>query len=100
MKLPVRPSLTLCPPLPATVNILTHGNPREDTYDVAGLNNVHQISRRDGMDIQHFLNPLTHGQFSDPYFKVLREGGKIKFLDFPQQKGLQGQEFSSMGASR
>ena len=47
---------------------------------------------------------ITHGRFSDPYFKVLLKGGKTKFLDFfsyghPQQKGLQGQEFSGMGAS-
>ena len=28
------------------------------------------------------VNPLTHGRFSDPYFKVLWEGGKTKFLDF------------------
>ena len=28
------------------------------------------------------LNPLTHGRFSDPYFKVLSEGDKTKFLDF------------------
>ena len=31
------------------------------------------------------FDPLTHGRFSDPYFKVLREGG---------------QEFSGLGASR
>ena len=51
------------------------------------------------------VNPLNHGRFSDPYFKVLWEMGKTKFLDFfsyghPQQKSLQGQEFSGMGASR
>ena len=51
------------------------------------------------------INPLIHGRFLDPYFKVLLEGDKTKFLDFfsqghPQQKGLQGQEFSGMGASR
>ena len=28
------------------------------------------------------FNPLTQGRFSDPYFKVLWEGGKTKFLDF------------------
>ena len=28
------------------------------------------------------LNPLNHGRFSDPYLKVLWEGGKNKFLDF------------------
>ena len=50
------------------------------------------------------FNPLTHGRFSDQYFKVLWEGDKTKFLYFfsyghPQQKGLQGQELSGMGAS-
>ena len=31
---------------------------------------------------RHKFNPLTHGRFSDPHFKVLWEGGKTKFLDF------------------
>ena len=30
----------------------------------------------------YLFNPLGHGRFSNPYFKVLREGGKTKFLDF------------------
>ena len=37
------------------------------------------------------LNPLTHGRFSDPYFKFL--GERVH----PHQKVLQGQEFSGMG---
>ena len=28
------------------------------------------------------FNPLTHGRFADPYFKVLWAEGKTKFLDF------------------
>ena len=32
--------------------------------------------------LSNSLNPLIHGRFSDPYFKVLWEGGKTKFLDF------------------
>ena len=28
------------------------------------------------------LDPLKHGRFSDPFFKVLWEGGKTKFIDF------------------
>ena len=48
------------------------------------------------------LNPLMHGRFSDPYFKVFREGEKLNLLNFfpsyvhPQQRVLKGQEFSGM----
>ena len=53
-----------------------------------------------GIDL--FVNPLTHGWFSDPYFKVLWEEVKLNFRFFSmeghrQQKVLSGQIFSGMG---
>ena len=38
------------------------------------------------------FNPLTQGRFSDPYFKVLWEGGKTKFLDFFYHRGIRNKK--------
>ena len=39
-----------------------------------------------------YYNPLGYGRFSDPYFKVLWEGGKTKFLDFFCHRGIRNKK--------
>ena len=38
------------------------------------------------------INPLKHGRFSDPFFKVLWEGGKTKFLDSFFHEGIRNKK--------
>ena len=75
---------------------------KDQKQDKTSKYGEHNISRRLTVTEKPFhevtmLNPLTHGRFSKPYFKLFWEGVNF-FSSCVHQKVLQGQEFSGMGS--